>query len=137
MRLQPFVAIQIATCPRVDVQPEVALAIAQALRKLRLRRPESRAICHVDLPQNLVIRCPRLEAGPGYLLQAAEAKACKCVCGVEAGIPTAWCAALSPTRRRGPVYRQIVAIKHLGVSGQQRLARALASWNASRESEAS
>lgn len=131
MRIQLSTALAIAQKRNLEILPTLAVAVAESLRRAGYVGPLPRAVRNPDLPTGLAIRCGRLERPLKGLVEAREASVCRCVCGVEAGISGAWCAAFPPADRRRRVYRRIVALPHVVRSREEQRSKALEGWNAS------
>lgn len=131
MRVQFSTALAIAQKRNLRVLPTLAVAIAESLRGAGYVGPLPRAVRNPDLSSGMAIRCERMERPLKGLVEAREAAVCRCVCGVEAGISGAWCAALPPADRRRRFHRRIVALPRLVRDREERRRAALEGWNAS------
>src|SRR5215831_870601 len=100
------------------------------------RRPcPGRVIRYADIPINLLVRCGRLEARSEDLRPGANEKVWPCKCGMEVGIPEAWCTAFPSTGAGYPLHRALVACTNMVEDRREWFTRALGRWNTSRQSE--
>jgi len=116
----------------VRVLASFAEQVIEDLREHGRRPVAGRTVRYADIPINLAVRCQYLEEGPRRVRESTQAQVWCCECALEAGVPEARCAPLSPPYGWSAIHRALVACANMVEDRRVWSARALGRWNAGR-----